>query len=47
MNNISIHSLRVEGDNSEIGECVRADIFQSTPSVWRETFQSPQLMLAS
>ena len=34
---ISIHSLRVEGDGSEKVHSLGAKIFQSTPSVWRET----------
>ena len=35
--NISIHSLRMEGDHA--GKYVALDIvlFQSTPSAWRET----------
>ena len=35
---ISIHSLRVEGDESERALQLTAHRFQSTPSVWRETF---------
>ena len=35
---ISIHSLRVEGDVAAIPQLVSAIVFQSTPSVWRETF---------
>ena len=35
---ISIHSLRVEGDQ-DAPQCITAPyLFQSTPSVWRETF---------
>ena len=34
---ISIHSLRVEGDEGIILEGMLEAIFQSTPSVWRET----------
>ncbi len=34
---ISIHSLRVEGDEGIILEGLLESIFQSTPSVWRET----------
>ena len=34
---ISIHSLRVEGDALDSIEYRQAFIFQSTPSVWRET----------
>ena len=38
---ISIHSLRMEGDHSG-GVCAGgAWIFQSTPSVWRETRPVP------
>ena len=34
---ISIHSLRVEGDPAATSEEGVDKIFQSTPSVWRET----------
>ena len=34
---ISIHSLRVEGDFDDTRPAEGVDIFQSTPSVWRET----------
>ena len=34
---ISIHSLRMEGDNSAVFRHAAQVIFQSTPSVWRET----------
>ena len=34
---ISIHSLRVEGDRPTDQHRHIAKIFQSTPSVWRET----------
>ena len=34
---ISIHSLRVEGDGGDSGMIIKIGIFQSTPSVWRET----------
>ena len=34
---ISIHSLRVEGDSDEVGLYFTIPVFQSTPSVWRET----------
>ena len=34
---ISIHSLRVEGDHLEDQDKHSLNIFQSTPSVWRET----------
>ena len=37
---ISIHSLRVEGDNPSDQRRIFATIFQSTPSVWRETRQN-------
>ena len=35
--NISIHSLRMEGDKGDTGEPGAAGEFQSTPSAWRET----------
>ena len=35
--NISIHSLRVEGDGSLAKVAFSPLLFQSTPSVWRET----------
>ena len=35
---ISIHSLRVEGDCQLIRWIRLMDLFQSTPSVWRETW---------
>ena len=34
---ISIHSLRVEGDNEYYSAELAQKVFQSTPSVWRET----------
>ena len=34
---ISIHSLRVEGDEGSLHNNDYTDQFQSTPSVWRET----------
>ena len=34
---ISIHSLRVEGDYARGVKTIQIDLFQSTPSVWRET----------
>ena len=34
---ISIHSLRVEGDRKYWTGDTKASLFQSTPSVWRET----------
>ena len=34
---ISIHSLRVEGDINENVKILSTVVFQSTPSVWRET----------
>ena len=39
---ISIHSLRVEGDESIIYKLRLYFQFQSTPSVWRETFIASQ-----
>ena len=35
--NISIHSLRMEGDRSKVSVLLPVMPFQSTPSVWRET----------
>ena len=35
--NISIHSLRMEGDLSRFSHSSAEIVFQSTPSVWRET----------
>ena len=36
---ISIHSLRMEGDEmSTVSEYV-GEVFQSTPSAWRETYR--------
>ena len=35
--NISIHSLRMEGDNTIHSHNITAPEFQSTPSAWRET----------
>ena len=37
LGNISIHSLRVEGDQADKRQIKRHNIFQSTPSEWRET----------
>ena len=37
---ISIHSLRVEGDAGDLYRAELTDLFQSTPSVWRETMPS-------
>ena len=34
---ISIHSLRVEGDATKADRARKEALFQSTPSVWRET----------
>ena len=36
---ISIHSLRMEGDDSELDELSSRLLFQSTPSAWRETYR--------
>ena len=36
---ISIHSLRVEGDPAQTRSAGVYALFQSTPSVWRETVQ--------
>ena len=35
--NISIHSLRMEGDSDLFGDDLEEEEFQSTPSAWRET----------
>ena len=35
--NISIHSLRMEGDDAILHKIADIALFQSTPSVWRET----------
>ena len=35
--NISIHSLRMEGDRKLIQRNILISKFQSTPSAWRET----------
>ena len=37
--NISIHSLRMEGDPEIDAEFDHWELFQSTPSAWRETWQ--------
>ena len=44
---ISIHSLRVEGDQPILSFLALFHVFQSTPSVWRETsfFLAPALWL--
>ena len=36
---ISIHSLRVEGDVQRKTLLCSGGVFQSTPSVWRETYK--------
>ena len=38
--NISIHSLRMEGDRPPSRSIFSDPVFQSTPSVWRETIAS-------
>ena len=38
---ISIHSLRMEGDQNAHCHTVLVHLFQSTPSVWRETIKFP------
>ena len=38
---ISIHSLRVEGDSAAVLKVEDILEFQSTPSVWRETSDTP------
>ena len=44
---ISIHSLRMEGDQ-EYQKLVQLDQqFQSTPSAWRETKQEPSIPIVS
>ena len=37
---ISIHSLRVEGDRQTVIIIINNDLFQSTPSAWRETMNA-------
>ena len=37
---ISIHSLRMEGDLKRLFTKFEPFVFQSTPSAWRETYQS-------
>ena len=37
LNQISIHSLRMEGDRYSQSSCFGVERFQSTPSAWRET----------
>ena len=41
-NNISIHSLRMEGDTLNLILSILPTPFQSTPSAWRETWHSLQ-----
>ena len=36
-NQISIHTLRMEGDSTVWRRCLRSSLFQSTPSAWRVT----------
>ena len=38
---ISIHSLRMEGDGKFSSKSGRGQLFQSTPSAWRETVTFP------
>ena len=38
--NISIHSLRMEGDSGGSVLLFMAVVFQSTPSAWRETWNA-------
>ena len=38
---ISIHSLRMEGDDLPVRRFRRCCTFQSTPSAWRETIDLP------
>ena len=42
---ISIHSLRMEGDLTTAGVLTWQQKFQSTPSVWRETICGIALMM--
>ena len=37
---ISIHSLRMEGDSGMTFAQICDDLFQSTPSAWRETYET-------
>ena len=46
-NDISIHSLRMEGDYRRCGDCNAYLGFQSTPSAWRETYVSSDAFAAS
>ena len=39
---ISIHSLRMEGDSLCLSGITLQDLFQSTPSAWRETAPNPR-----
>ena len=43
---ISIHSLRMEGDEGTARKTVFSGTFQSTPSAWRETKEIPGEMLS-
>ena len=48
---ISIHSLRMEGDYGDFVSRTQCSIFQSTPSAWRETsrtssFENPELCIS-
>ena len=45
--NISIHSLRMEGDPLNLYDFVTVTAFQSTPSVWRETYQIFPVLLTT
>jgi len=46
-NQISIHSLRVEGDRNRFSRSRTQSLFQSTPSVWRETCSNSSSTLNS
>ena len=37
---ISIHSLRMEGDQHALISPTFLEVFQSTPSAWRETLET-------
>ena len=43
---ISIHSLRMEGDDVTVSLCERFHGFQSTPSAWRETESERQASIS-
>ena len=44
VNSISIHSLRMEGDDVQLTPLHALQLFQSTPSAWRETFTASEII---